>query len=258
MFEAAHKYGCYPLSPDLLEGTESIAAEETSVAGPTGRAPAESIIQVDTRLATAAGYLAEAEEEQLIALIRDMLQAGTDAGDILKQGLIPGMEEIGRRFERGEAFVPEMLLAANVMQAAVALLKPGLVAAAVQPVGTVVLGTVKGDLHDIGKNLVAMMFEGAGFEVVDLGIDVRPEAFVAAVQQHRPQILGMSALLTTTMPSIRRTIEALREAGLHDSVGIIIGGAPVTLAFAQQVGADMYAKDGSAGARLCKQYLGVA
>jgi 5-methyltetrahydrofolate--homocysteine methyltransferase len=159
---------------------------------------------------------------------------------------------VGDRFENGQVFVPEMLIAAHAMQAGLTILRPHLVAADVEPAGKVVLGTVKGDLHDIGKNLAGMMLEGAGFEVLDLGIDVSPERFVEAVRDHQPHIVGMSALLTTTMPSIDKTIKALKEAGLRDKVTIIIGGAPITEDFARQVGADLYASDASVGARLAK------
>ena len=189
---------------------------------------------------------------------RATLDAGTSARDILHEACIPAMTEVGRLFEAGEKFVPEMLIAARAMQAALEFLRPESVEAEVQAVGKVVIGTVAGDLHDIGKNLVAMMLEGAGFEIVDLGTDVKPDAFVGAVQDHEPDLVGMSALLTTTMTSISTAIEALTEAGVRDRVKVIIGGAPVTQAFADQVGADGYAEGAGGAARLANSLLGLA
>jgi 5-methyltetrahydrofolate--homocysteine methyltransferase len=185
------------------------------------------------------------------------LDAGAAAKDILHQACIPAMSEVGRLFEIGEKFVPEMLIAARAMQTAVDLLKPHLVEADIQVLGKVVLGTVAGDLHDIGKNLVGMMLEGAGFEIIDLGTDVSPEKFVAAVQENQVDMIGMSALLTTTMTSISATIEALTEAGLRDQVKVIIGGAPITQDFADKVGADGFAPDAGSASRVAKALLGV-
>jgi 5-methyltetrahydrofolate--homocysteine methyltransferase len=175
---------------------------------------------------------------------------------ILKQGLISAMGEVGRLFEANEYFVPEMLVSARAMQGGLALLKPHLAEAGATPAGKVIIGTVKGDLHDIGKNLVAMMLEGSGFEVVDLGTDVTPDKFVNAVVQHQPQLIGMSALLTTTMPSMGTTIKALEEAGLRDKVKVMIGGAPVTDAFSNQIKADGYSPDASSAVRLAKSLVG--
>jgi 5-methyltetrahydrofolate--homocysteine methyltransferase len=171
---------------------------------------------------------------------------------ILKDGLIKAMAEVGRLFEENEYFVPEMLVSARAMQSGLNLLKPLLAASGAEPAGRVVIGTVKGDLHDIGKNLVAMMLEGAGFEVIDLGTDVSPEKFVKAVVDNKASIIGMSALLTTTMPSMSNTIKALEEAGIRDQVKVMIGGAPVTDGFAKQVGADGYSPDASSAVRLAK------
>ena len=165
------------------------------------------------------------------------------------------MAEVGRLFEENEYFVPEMLVSARAMQAGLGLLKPHLVAAGAEPIGKVIVGTVKGDLHDIGKNLVAMMLEGAGFEVVDLGTDVAPDKFVRGVVEHRPQVLGLSALLTTTMPAMALTIQALQAAGVRDQVKVIIGGAPVTQSFAQQIGADGLSQDASSAVRLTQSLL---
>lgn len=187
--------------------------------------------------------------------VQDAVQAKLPAGVILKEGLVPAMAEVGRLFEEGEFFVPEMLVAARAMQGGLEILKPLLVAADVKPAGKVIIGTVKGDLHDIGKNLVSIMLEGAGFEVHDLGSDVLPEKFVEAVKTFHPQIVCMSALLTTTMTSMPVTVEAIKQAGLRDQVKIMIGGAPVTDAYAKQIGADGYAQDASAAARLAQTYI---
>ena len=190
--------------------------------------------------------------------VQAALDAGTAPEDILYKACIPAMEEVGRQFEEGEKFVPEMLISARAMQAGMGLLKPLLLEADIQTVGTVLVGTVAGDLHDIGKNLVGMMLEGSGFEVVDLGTDVSPQAFVDAVREHEPQVIGMSALLTTTMPSMGATIEALKEAGLREDVKVMIGGAPITQDFADKVGADGFAPDASSASRTAKELVGAA
>jgi 5-methyltetrahydrofolate--homocysteine methyltransferase len=184
------------------------------------------------------------------------LAASVPAETILKDGLIAAMGEVGRLFEENEYFVPEMLVSARAMQGGLALLKPQLAAGGSVSTGKVVVGTVKGDLHDIGKNLVAMMLEGAGFEVVDLGTDVTPDKFLKAVQEHKPQVVGMSALLTTTMPSMSATVKALEEAGLRETVKVMIGGAPVTDGFAKTIGADGYSPDASSAVRLAKSLVG--
>ena len=185
------------------------------------------------------------------------LSEGLPAGDLLNEAMIPAMAEVGRLFEANEYYVPEMLIAARAMKAGLAILRPQLVEEDVKPLGKVALGTVKGDLHDIGKNLVSIMIEGAGFEVVDLGVDVSPEAFVDAVRDQDVDLVGLSALLTTTMPSMKTTIEAFEEAGLRDQVKIIVGGAPLTQRYADEIGADGYGRDAAAAANLAKQLLGV-
>lgn len=190
--------------------------------------------------------------------VQQALEAGHNPGDILNQAMIAAMAEVGRRFEAQEYFLPEMLIAARAMQEGLAVLKPHLVEAAIEPVGRIVLGTVKGDLHDLGKNLVGMMLEGAGFEVIDLGVDVAPEQFVAAIREHQPRLVGMSALLTTTMPGMRATIDALSEAGLRDQVLVMVGGAPLTQQFADEIGADLYAPDASVAANCARALLEVA
>lgn len=192
-------------------------------------------------------------------MVQEKTQQGID-GDvepetILNEALVPAMDEVGRRFEVGEFFVPEMLIAARAMQAGMAILKPKLVEKDIKPIGKVCIGTVKGDLHDIGKNLVAMMLEGAGFEIQDVGVDVSAEQFVEALKEGSADILAMSALLTTTMPTMKTTIDAINEAGIRDQVKIIIGGAPITDAFAQEIGADGSAPDAGQAARLAKTLL---
>jgi 5-methyltetrahydrofolate--homocysteine methyltransferase len=184
------------------------------------------------------------------------LEEGVSAPEILNEGLIKAMAEVGRLFEEGEYFVPEMLIAARAMKAGLAILKPKLIDADVKPVGKVAAGTVKGDLHDIGKNLVCMMLEGAGFEIVDLGTDVSPEKFVDAVTSQGVDVIAMSALLTTTMPNMKNTVDALEEAGIRGAVKVMIGGAPVTQAYADEIGADGYAPDASRAATLARQLLG--
>jgi len=182
------------------------------------------------------------------------LAQGLAADVILSQALIAAMEEVGKRFEEGEFFVPEMLIAARAMQSGLAILKPRLVESGVKAAGQIAIGTVKGDLHDIGKNLVAMMLEGAGYEVKDLGTDVDPQAFVKAAQEGA-QVIGMSALLTTTMSNMQNTIQALQAAGLRDKVKVVIGGAPVTEVYARQIGADAFAPDASSAVRTVRQLV---
>jgi 5-methyltetrahydrofolate--homocysteine methyltransferase len=187
--------------------------------------------------------------------VRSLLEGGVPAQDILDNGLIAGMDIVGEKMENGDMFIPEVLMAAKAMGAAVEILKPLLGEAASAAKGRVVIGTVKGDLHDIGKNLVTMMMESAGLEVTDLGVDIAPEAFVAAVEEKNANILAMSALLTTTMPMMEKTIEAVRAGGLRERVKIMVGGAPVTQAFADTIQADVYAADAGAAAKAAKRLL---
>jgi len=189
------------------------------------------------------------------ARVQEAVDADLPAEVILKQALVPAMTEVGRKFEEGEYFVPEMLISARAMQSGLAILKPLLIAADVEATGKVVIGTVQGDLHDIGKNLVGMMLEGAGFELVDLGTDVRAEQFVQAVQENNPDLVAMSALLTTTMPSMKTTIDALMQAGVRGRVKVIIGGAPVTADYAAEIGADGFAADASRAATLATELV---
>ncbi len=197
----------------------------------------------------------DGEADAVKEKVQAALNAGIAAPVILNEGMIAAMGEVGRLFEEGEYFVPEMLIAARAMQSGLALLTPYLKEADVKSAGKVVIGTVKGDLHDIGKNLVAMMLEGAGFEIVDLGTDVAPEKFVEAVRTQGAQIVGLSALLTTTMPSMKATIEALKAAGLRDTVKVMIGGAPITQEYANQIGADGYAADASRAVATAKSLI---
>ena len=187
-------------------------------------------------------------------LTQALLDAGMKPLDIVEQGLVPGMANVGEKFKNNQIFVPEMLIAARAMKEAMALLEPLLVKAGIKPKYTAVIGTVQGDLHDIGKNLVAMMWKGANLGVVDLGTNVSPEKFVAAAKEHNAQLVGLSALLTTTMPSMKTTIQAVRNAGLN-TVKVIIGGAPITQEFAKEIGADGYAPDAASAVDVAKQMV---
>lgn len=198
-------------------------------------------------LKTIYGAVIEGDANRTQREVRVALEAGTGAGEILNSALIPAMREVGCRFEKEEYFVPEMLVAARAMQAGLEILRPVLVQSGLKPLGKIAIGTVKGDLHDIGKNLVAMMLEGAGFDIVDLGVDVSPETFLEAARLGA-NIIGLSALLTTTMRSMEAVISAIEAAGLRDRVKIIIGGAPVTEEFARRIGADGFAPDASQAA----------
>ena len=190
---------------------------------------------------------------------REGLDLSMDPKDLIFRGLIPGMDVVGEKFRRNEYYVPQVLLSARAMYAGLDLLKPLITASAKADdyYGTVVIGTAQGDLHDIGKNLVAMMLEGAGFKVVNLGRDVAPDAFVKAVDEHHAQIVGISALMTTTMPAMKRTIDALARAGMRGRVKVMIGGAPVSQAYADEIGADGYARDSTLAVVKAKELLGV-
>ena len=190
-------------------------------------------------------------------LVEEALAEGIEPEEIVNKALIVGMGEVGGLFKNNEIYVPEVLIAARAMNAGLSILKPLLAAKDFKPVGTVAIGTIKGDLHDIGKNLVAMMLEGAGFSILDLGIDVSPEQFMEAVRDKGADIIAMSALLTTTMPGMKDTVEAVKAAGLRDKVKIMVGGAPVTQNFADEIGADGYAPDAASAADLAKAFLNV-
>jgi len=199
--------------------------------------------------------LSQGKMDEVKSLTQAALGAGEKPEVILKDGLIASMERIGVRFKNGEIYIPEVLIAARAMHAGMAVLKPILSKSGSSLGAKVIIGTVKGDLHDIGKNLVAMMLEGGGFEVVDMGIDVPPEKYVAAIKQHQPRVVGMSALLTTTMREMKNTIDAIVEAGLRKQVKAIIGGAPVTEKYAKEIGADGYAADAASAVDLVKSLV---
>ncbi len=195
------------------------------------------------------------DNKSVAAQVQAALDAGIDTGVVLNQGMVAAMAEVGRLFEEGEYFVPEMLVSARTMQTGLAVLKPHMVESNIQSTGKVAIGTVKGDLHDIGKNLVAMMLEGAAFEIVDLGVDVTPDKFVNAVQEKGVDLIAMSALLTTTMTNMKATIEALNTSGMRGKVKVMVGGAPLTAKFAEEIGADGYAADASKAVALAKQLM---
>jgi 5-methyltetrahydrofolate--homocysteine methyltransferase len=192
----------------------------------------------------------------VLELTNDALAQGMEPQSLLFDALIPSLEEVGARFERGDFFVPEMLIAGKAMAGAMEILRPLLADTGVQTIGKFVMGTVKGDVHDIGKNLVNIMLEGAGFEVIDLGVQVAPERFVDAITEHQPDIVGFSAFLTTTMPMFKANMNALSKAGLRDKVIVMVGGAPVTQEYAEAVGADGYAADASATVKKAKELIG--
>lgn len=190
------------------------------------------------------------------AVTEQALAAGIEPLKLVQDFMVPAMGEVGRRFECEEYFVPELLLSARAMKNSLELIRPRLVASGVQPTGRVVVGTVKGDLHDIGKNLVAAMLEGGGYEVIDLGVNVTPEQFVSAVKEKGAQIVALSALLTTTMPAMKTTVEALKQAGVRDQVKVLIGGAPISQRFAEEIGADGYAESAAGAVGLAKRVVG--
>jgi 5-methyltetrahydrofolate--homocysteine methyltransferase len=202
--------------------------------------------------------LQQGDRERVVALTREAIAAGTAAAALLNHALLPGMKVVGERFRDYEIFLPDVLLSARAMNAAMELLRPLLVSEGVPLVGTVVLGTVKGDLHDIGKNLVGIMLQGAGFQVVDLGVDVEPAAFVDAAAAHGASVIGMSALLTTTMTGMADVLAALEARGMRQAIRTIVGGAPVSQAFAQEIGADAYAPDAPAAVERIRALAGVA
>jgi 5-methyltetrahydrofolate--homocysteine methyltransferase len=193
--------------------------------------------------------------KQVVEGTKAAVAAGIDPIDIINKGLIGGMNVVGQRFKAGDMYVPEVLMAAKAMAAGVEIVKPLIAEGDMPTAGKVVVGTVKGDLHDIGKNLVCMMMESSGFQVINIGVDVSPEKFAEAVREHKPQVVGMSALLTTTMLAMKDTIEILKEEGLRDSVKIIIGGAPVTADFANEIGADGFAPDAASATELAEKLL---
>ena len=199
--------------------------------------------------------LSQGKMDQMKKLTQESIDAGESAETILKEGLIPAMDQVGVKFKNSELFIPEVLIAARAMHAAMSILKPILSKSTSTLAAKIIIGTVKGDLHDIGKNLVIMMLEGGGFEVVDLGIDVPAQKFIESINEHHPQVVGMSALLTTTMREMKNTIQAIEGAGLRRQVRMIVGGAPLTEKFAREIGADGYAKDATSAVDLVKFLL---
>ncbi|HEY3128754.1 MAG TPA: B12-binding domain-containing protein [Acidobacteriota bacterium] len=202
-------------------------------------------------------YLYDGMADEVVAGVKELLRRDVTPYNTLTQALVGGMDIVGVDFRDGILFVPEVLMAAKAMKAGMALLRPLLAETGAPQVGTMVIGTVKGDIHDIGKNLVSMMMEGAGFKVVDLGINNDAAKFLGAIREHQPEILGMSALLTTTMPYMKVVIEALKDAGLRDKVTVLVGGAPVNAAFAEAVGADAYCRDASVGVETAKRFVAI-
>ncbi len=198
----------------------------------------------------------DGEDKLALQLTREALEEDVNPSQLINQWMIPAMDEVGRRFEAQEFFIPEIMLSARAMKSALELLRPLLTASGAQPTGRVVIGTVKGDLHDIGKNMVGSMLEGAGFEIYDLGIDVSAEKFIAAIQNQNAHILALSALLTITMPEMKHTIEAVSRAGIRDRVKILIGGAPVTQDYANEIGADGYGDSASSAVTVARRLLG--
>ncbi|NLA27974.1 MAG: cobalamin-binding protein [Firmicutes bacterium] len=201
-----------------------------------------------------ANHVLEGNKEKVALAVNNLVQAGTDVQDIVDQ-LIAGMNVVGQRFKNGEMFVPEVLMSANTMHEGMSIIKPLLTGKELRSLGTIVIGTVQGDLHDIGKNLVAMMIASGGFQVIDIGIDAPPEKFVEAVKEHNPDIVAMSALLTTTMIKMKETIELFEEEGFRKDIKVIVGGAPVSKEYSDQIGADGYAPEASSAVDLCKLLL---
>ncbi len=194
-------------------------------------------------------------KDEVVAQTREALRRGYSPQDVLAQGLVAGMDIVGVDFRDGILFVPEVLMAANAMKGGMEVLRPLLTETGAEQIGKLVIGTVKGDIHDIGKNLVAMMMEGAGFEVINLGINNDAERFITAVKEHQPDIIGMSALLTTTMPYMKVVVQALKDEGLRDGIFVMVGGAPVTESFARSVGADAYGRDAAVAVDLARAYM---
>ena len=207
------------------------------------------------RISTA---IMEGDADKTAKLVQRAIDQELEAKDILDNAMVVGMGEVGVRFKAGDMFVPEVLMSADSMQAGLEVLRPHLIASGVKLIGKILMGTVKGDLHDIGKNLVNMMCEGAGFEIIDIGFNVDPEKFIEAIKEHQPDVVGMSAMLTTTMRAMAQTIKAIEEAGLRDQIKIMVGGAPVDAAFAERIGADGYGSNAPAGSDLAKKFVGAA
>jgi len=205
-----------------------------------------------------ADNLIKGKAPEVKQLVQRAIDAGEDVEKVLNEGLVAGMSVVGAKFKANEFYIPEVLIAARAMKAGMGILRPILAEKNIKGIGTVVLGTVRGDLHDIGKNLVAMMLEGAGFEIIDLGVDVSPEKFIETAKEKKADLVGLSALLTTTMPSMKDIVKAVGDSGLKDKVKVIIGGAPLTQSYADEIGADGYAPDAASAVDEIKQLLGVS
>ncbi len=202
--------------------------------------------------------LIQGKAARVKALVQKAIDEGQDVEKVLSEGLISGMDIVGKKFKKNEFYIPEMLIAARAMKRGMEVLRPILIKKDIKSAGIVVLGTARGDLHDIGKNLVGMMMEGAGFEIVDLGVDVSPEKFVEAAKEKGANIIGVSALLTTTMPGMKDVVQVLKESGLKEEIKVMVGGAPVTQSYADEIGADGYAPDAASAADKAKQLLEIA
>jgi 5-methyltetrahydrofolate--homocysteine methyltransferase len=206
---------------------------------------------------TIANAIYDGDQNTVVAQTKLAIEEGNTALEILEKGLMAGMDHVGKDFKAGDLFIPEVLVASRAMQAGMELLKPLLVSQKIKSPGKVILGTVKGDLHDIGKNLVSIMLQGAGFEVIDLGVDVSKETFLEAIVTHKPDLLGLSSLLTTTMPQMPEIIDAIKQAGLRDQVKIMVGGAPLNEKYAQTIGADGYAQNSSIAVEKAKELMSI-
>lgn len=269
LFDAVQKYGSYPLDMDSIlkpEDLNPVLKEPEALTVAKEAPPSQDVVAVrgdsksdpfDEILDEIYDNTIEGEAEAVVELTNKALELGMEPHDLLFDGLIPALEEVGRLFEEGTFFVPEMMIAAKAMQGAMKIIKPLIVESGIEPVGKFVMGTVKGDIHDIGKDLCNIMLEGAGFEVYDLGVNVSPDAFVEAIREHQPDAVGMSAFLTTTMPMFAVNIEQIRAAGLREAALIYVGGAPVSQEYSESVGADGYAPNGSALVRDLKQKMGL-
>lgn len=238
---------CARIIDARLDHREDLAASDALICS----APASIMLFPDLSDAVRNGDAVAA-----VAAARKALDEGAEPLRLVTEGISPAMTEVGRQFEEGDCFVPELLMAARATKVVFEILRPLLTQTGVKPVARVVLGTVKGDMHDIGKNLVAALLEGGGFEVIDLGVDVPPERFVTAVREREPEILGLSALLTTTMPGMKATVEALRGAGIRERVKVMIGGAPVTDGYSRAIGADGYADNAASAVDLARSLIG--
>lgn len=254
MIEATFEFGRYPIS--LESGAVQGKIWTYQGKGAAERTTGEAVPSPDLKIQAIAEALLASDVQKLTGMVQQALDQGMDINAVVQQGLVKAMSLIGDMFQQNTIYIPEMMLSAKAMSQTLDQFAELIAGHSNQKAGKVVIGTVKGDLHDIGKNIVILMLQGQGFEVVDLGTNVSAETFTATVTSQRPDILALSALLTTTMTEMRSTIEALTEAGMRDQLKIIVGGAPVTQNFADSIGADGYAYDAPGAAKLCRQFLG--